>query len=93
MTIGSAHGHYPGEPNAVTYRIEMVDMTQPSQVTLNGRVLGQEPSSSNSPGWNYQASTTTVVVDTPFIASTGPATVVATGVRPVDLPEPPVPST
>jgi hypothetical protein len=93
VTIGSAHGHYPSEPAAVSYRIEMVDMTQPSRVTLNGRVLGQEPSGSNSPGWYYQPATATVVVDTQSVPSTGSATVVATGARPVNLPEPPVPST
>ena len=29
VTVGPAHGHYPGEPTAVGYRLEMVDLTRP----------------------------------------------------------------
>jgi hypothetical protein len=92
VTIGSAHGHYPGEPTAVGYQVDMVDLTQPSQVTLNGSRLVRRASGSNAPGWYYQAGTATVVVNTPSLPTTRASTVVASGARAVNRPEPPTPS-
>ncbi len=88
VTIGAAHGHYPGEPTAVSYRLEMVDLSQPSQVTLNGRPLSLQTSGSGAPGWSYQAATATVVVNTPPLPVSWSVSVVASGGRPVDRPEP-----
>jgi hypothetical protein len=92
VTVGSARGHYPGEPTAVGYRIEMVDLTQPSQVTLNGDRLAQLTSGSDAPGWYYQEAGATVVVNTPSGPPTGAVHVVAMGSRPVNRPEPPAQS-
>jgi len=37
VTVGRARGHYSGEPAGEQYHIEMVDLSRPSQVTLNGQ--------------------------------------------------------
>jgi hypothetical protein len=87
VTIGAARGHYPGEPTAVDYRLEMVDLTPPSLVTLNGHRLSPLTPGSPGPGWYYQAATATVVVTTPPLPTTRVITVAATGSKPVDRPE------
>jgi hypothetical protein len=88
VTIGAARGHYPGEPQTVSYRIEMVDLTQPSQVTVDGRALGRQAAGSDGPGWSYQAATATVVVSTPSLPVSRTATIVASNSQVVNRPEP-----
>jgi hypothetical protein len=88
VTVGSAHGHYRGEPTAVTYRLDMMDLTAPSQVTLNGHRLVKRSSPSKAPGWSYQASTATVVVTTGREPTSRSFTVVASGVRSLTRSEP-----
>ena len=85
--MGAAHGHYPGEPTAVDYRLEMVDLTPPSQVTLDGHRLSPLTPASPGEGWFYQAATSTVVVQTPPLPTTRVITVVAAGSKPIDRPE------
>jgi hypothetical protein len=92
VTVGSAHGHYRGEPTTVGYRLEMVDLTQPSRVTLNGRRIGRQTSGSEAPGWYYQPATATVVVNTPSLPRTRVFTIVVSGGRPVNRSEPANPS-
>jgi len=87
VTVGPAHGHYPGQPTSAGYRVEMVDLTQPSEVTVNGRPLART-SGSDVPGWSYDAATATVVVTTPSVSTTRAVVVVASGGRPVERPEP-----
>jgi hypothetical protein len=89
VTIGPARGHYPGQPSSVGYRLELVDVTPPSRVTLNGRQIDHLPSPSGAPGWYYQADAATVVVNTPSLTTTRAITVEAPGALPVDRPEPP----
>jgi hypothetical protein len=89
VTVGSAHGHYPGEPAAVSYQLDMVDLTAPSQVTLNGHRLGKRSSASAAPGWYYQASTATVVVTTGWESTSRSFTVLASGTRSLTRSEPP----
>lgn len=91
VTIGSARGHYRGAPGAMTYLVQMVDLTPPSEVTLNGRRLAEHPPGSDSPGWSYQPATDTVVVSTPALPVDRATTVIASGSGPVNRPEPPVP--
>ena len=88
VTIGSAHGHYRGQPGAVSYEIDMVDLTRPAQVTLNGKRLDRRPRGATGPGWTYQASTSTVTVITAPLSTTRPSTVVASGTETVDRSEP-----
>jgi hypothetical protein len=89
VTIGPSRGHYPGAPTAARYRLEMVDLTQPSQVTLNGHPLDRRPVGSQAQGWYYQGDAATVVVVTPSVPTDHALTVVASGGVPVDRPEPP----
>jgi hypothetical protein len=88
VTIGPTRGHYPGEPTAVAYHLELIDLTQPSLVTLNGRRLARQPPGSNAPGWSFQVGTATVVVNTASLPTTQALTVVASGGLPVNRPEP-----
>jgi len=92
VTVGPAQGHYPGAPTSMGYRLEMVDLSQPGQVTLNGRGLNRLTPGSDGPGWYYQAVTATVVVDTPQLPTSRPLTVVASGGLPVNRPEPAAPA-
>ena len=89
MAIGAVRGTYPGAPTSVGYQVELVDLTRPSGVTLSGRPLRSEPAGSAAAGWYYLPGTSTVVVNTPSLPTTRAVTVVATGGRPVDRPEPP----
>ena len=91
VTIGPARGHYPGEPASTAYQVEMIDLTRPTQVTLNGRPLDEVATSSTAAGWYYRTDTQTVVIDTPARPASGTVSVIATGAAPVDRSEP-VPS-
>jgi hypothetical protein len=92
ITIGPARGHYPGAPSASRYRLEMVDLTQPTRVTLNGHTIERRPSGSAGPGWYYEVGTATVVVDTPSLPANRTTTVLASGTLTVNRPEPPAAS-
>lgn len=92
VIIGPARGHYPGEPTAVGYRLELVDLTQPSQVTLNGHPVTAQTSGSGGAGWYYQAATATVVVNTPSLPSNRAITIGVEGTQLVDRPEPSAPA-
>jgi len=61
VTIAAARGSYRGEPGSVATTIEMVDVTRPDQVAVNGRNLSARSTSGRH--WSYQASTSTLTVD------------------------------
>ncbi len=63
VTIGAAHGHYPGEPAAVDYRLQLVDLTQPTGVKVNGHLIDRRTPGSQATGWYYQPDTATVVIN------------------------------
>ncbi len=90
--IGATTGRFPGQSRALAYRLEMVDLSVPSQVTLNGQPLAEQTPGSNAPGWYYQPTTTTVVVDTPMTPINRATTVVVSGTRSLDRSEPTTPS-
>jgi hypothetical protein len=89
VSVAPAVGHYPGQPSDSSYQIEMIDVTEPSQVTLDGNDLDREPSPSNRRGWSYDAATDTLVVVTGSTPTSSSTTVVASGARPVTRSEPP----
>ncbi len=60
VTIGAARGSYAGEPTAQSTTVELMDVTRPAAVMLNGRRLTS--GSGPGPGWSYQASTATLTV-------------------------------
>jgi hypothetical protein len=88
VTIGAARGHYPGQASSVAYRVEMVDLSRPSKVTLDGSTLAERPSGGTRPGWSYQASTDTVTIVTGPSPTAHALTMVESGARPVELAEP-----
>ncbi len=92
VTIGPAHGHYPGEPTAISYRIQMVDLTQPTSVSVNGHPVDHQAPGSHGPGWSYEANAATVVITAGSVPTTEAVTAVVTGSRPVNRPEPPAES-
>jgi Glycosyl hydrolases family 31/Domain of unknown function (DUF5110)/Alpha-lytic protease prodomain len=79
VTIGPTVGHYPGEPDQVGYRVEMIDLTEPSEVTLNGDRLDPQASGADVQGWYYDAARATVVVTIPPRSTSQAENVVATG--------------
>jgi hypothetical protein len=88
VTVAPSSGHYRGEPSSVSYRLDLVDLSRPSAVTVDGHRLRPGPSGSSGPGWTYQAATATVVVRPPPSAPARGVTVVVTGSRTVDRSEP-----
>ena len=87
LTIGPARGGYPGEAKTATYHVELVDLSRPSEVTVNGDRLTQR-SGGTAPGWSYQPSTDTVTVDLAPAPTDRALTVEETGGRPVQRVEP-----
>lgn len=83
VTVGPATGSYPGEPASRTYTVDLIDLSQPASVQVNGTTL---PAS----GWSYNASTHTLSVPVPATATSSTATVTQTGGTAVSLTEPPV---
>jgi hypothetical protein len=55
---------------------------------LDGQRIGPEPPGSRRPGWYYRADAATVVVTTPPMPAAEAFTVVASGSRSVNRPEP-----
>jgi hypothetical protein len=90
VTIAAARGSYPGEPTSVSTTIDMVDVTRPEQVTLDGRNLSAR--SGSGPRWSYQASTSRLTVDIGSRLVEQNARVVAVGAAPVARAEPAVAS-
>jgi hypothetical protein len=86
VTIGAARGSYPGQPTSVSTTIEMVDVTRPDQVNLDGRKLSARNGS--GPGWHYQPSSSTLTVDIGSRPVGHEARVVAVGAIPVARGEP-----
>ncbi len=91
LTIGAAHGHYRSEPGTVSYRIDMVDLSRPSHLTLNGTRLVRRSPGSSAPGWYYRASSSTVTVTTTPLSTTRSSIVMVSGAKSVNRTEP-VPS-
>jgi hypothetical protein len=88
VRIDAARGHYRSEPSSVSYQLDLIDLTAPSQVELDGRKLAKLGSASARPGWYYDASTDTVVVNTSALSVSEPQTLTVRGGGPVQLHEP-----
>ena len=81
VTIDASRGSYPGESISGSTTIELVDVTRPDQVTLDGRSLSAR--SASGPRWSYQASSSTLTVDVGSRPVEQKARVVAVGATPV----------
>jgi len=64
VVIGAACGGYPGEAMSRAYQLQLVDLSQPSQVLLDGGPLAQV-APGGSDGWWYDAASQTVEVAVP----------------------------
>ena len=82
VTIGPTTGSYPGQASRVAYQVELVDLSRPSRVTLDGHPLPEQASDSTADhmGWSYAASTATVIVNTGSTSVTRGLTVAESGV-------------
>jgi hypothetical protein len=86
VTIGPARGSYPGEPATRRYTIDLVDLSIPQSVQVNGQTL---PAS----GWSYDRATRTLQVPLSGVPSGSATTVTQTGGTAVQAPEPATPTT
>jgi glycosyl hydrolase family 31/uncharacterized protein DUF5110 len=77
VTIGAARGSYAGEPAAQETTVELVDVTRPTRVTLDGRAL--RPQGGSGAHWSYDAPTATLSVDLGSRPVSQAARVVAVG--------------
>jgi hypothetical protein len=81
VTIGSARGSYPGEPSSRQVAVDLVDVSAPRAVLVDGR---QVPASS----WSYDSSTHTLQVALSRVAVNGSTTVTQVGGSAVQAAEP-----
>ena len=81
LTIGPATGSYSGEPASRTYTVDLIDLSQPTSVQVDGTTL---PAS----GWTYSATTHTLQVPVPATGTGQTATVTQTGGTAVSVSEP-----
>ena len=81
VQIGSAHGSYPGAPRSRTYTVDLVDVSAPHTVLVDGRTL---PSSK----WKYDASTHTLAVSVGAVPTNRTETITQIGGSAVHLSEP-----
>jgi hypothetical protein len=86
VTIGAARGAYPGEPSSVSTTIDLVDVTRPDRVIVNGQRLGA--GNGSRPGWVYQSATQTLVVHLGQHSVDQKASIVAVGAGPTTRAEP-----
>ncbi|MGH9016526.1 MAG: TIM-barrel domain-containing protein, partial [Acidimicrobiales bacterium] len=86
VTVGATRGRYRGEPATVATTIEMVDVTRPATVTVDGRALSDRGGS--GPRWSYRAATATLTVAIGRRPVAQKASVVAVGAAPVTRSEP-----
>jgi hypothetical protein len=64
VTIGADRGRFPGQQASRPYAVNVVDVTAPRQVTVDGHGLGQVSAASDAPGWWYDQPRATLHVRT-----------------------------
>jgi Glycosyl hydrolases family 31/Ricin-type beta-trefoil lectin domain/Domain of unknown function (DUF5110)/Carbohydrate binding module (family 6)/IPT/TIG domain len=82
VTVGPATGSYSGEPANRSYTVDLVDLSKPTSVQINGATLAAS-------GWTYNSATSTVQIPVPATAVGQSVTVTQTGGSAVSLGEPP----
>ncbi len=76
-----ARGYYPGAPATRTYTVDLVDVSRPRAVLIDGRPL---PTS----GWTYDDAARTLEIPLAAVPTDEPVTVTQVGGSPVQAPEP-----
>jgi alpha-glucosidase (family GH31 glycosyl hydrolase) len=79
VVIGPARGSYPGEPASRQYTVDLVDVSSPDSVLVDGRPAA---------GWSYDAASHTLHVPVGSVPVGSSATITQTGGVPVQAPEP-----
>jgi hypothetical protein len=81
VDIGPARGSYPGAPASRQYTVDLVDVSSPRSVLIDGRPL---PSS----GWSYDTASHTLAVTLPATRTGTPVSVTQVGGTAVQAAEP-----
>ena len=89
-TILPTRGRYPGQPKTIDYKLDLVDVSQPSRVALNGKDMAEQANGASKVGWSYDASTDTVIVDVGPISGSRVESVAAVNASSVSQSEPKV---
>ncbi|MBV9379793.1 MAG: DUF5110 domain-containing protein [Streptosporangiaceae bacterium] len=87
VIIGPACGSYPGEPATRAFEVQLVNLSQPREVRLNGRALPRVAPGGGD-GWWYDASAQTVDVALPASPAGRPLVITQKGGSAVTRPEP-----
>jgi alpha-glucosidase (family GH31 glycosyl hydrolase) len=87
-TILPTRGRYPGQSRTIDYQLDLVDVSPPSRVTLNGKDLAEQANGAPKVGWSYDAHTDTAIVDVGSISGSRAVNVAAVGASPVSQSEP-----
>ena len=87
VTVGPARGSFPGAPRSTDDSVVVADLSAPTRVTVDGRVLPHRAAGA-SKGWSYDASIGTLTVTPgPTRAASG-FTITETGGAPLSASEP-----
>jgi alpha-glucosidase (family GH31 glycosyl hydrolase) len=81
VVIGPARGSYPGAPASRSYTVDLVDVSSPRAVLVDGRPL---PAS----GWSYDSGSHTLQVPVGAVPGHRPVTITQVGGTPVQSAEP-----
>ena len=87
VVIAATRGHYGGQPANVTYHLDLIGLSRPTSVTLDGVPLREGPAQAS---WSYDGSTDTVAVTLGTRSIRSVLTVVEHGGQVVDRAEPSV---
>jgi uncharacterized repeat protein (TIGR01451 family) len=81
VSIGASRGSYPGQPSTRSFQVDLMGVSRPHIVLLNGRPLAADD-------WSYDASSHTVIVPVTGLARTADARVTEVGGTTVSQSEP-----
>ncbi|MHB1876831.1 MAG: TIM-barrel domain-containing protein [Streptosporangiaceae bacterium] len=81
VVIGPVRGSYPGAPASRQYTVDLVDVSSPSSVHVDGKPL-------SASGWSYDGATHTLQVPLGSVPAGRATTVTQVGGRAVTAPEP-----
>jgi hypothetical protein len=81
VVIGPACGSYPGQPGSRSFRVDLMGLSRPQQILLDGRPLTFK-------NWTYDPATHTAEVTVPGLVRAASARVTEIGGRPVTQAEP-----
>lgn len=87
LTTGASEGSYPGELTSRAYQVEMVDISLPTSVLLNGQPLPQVAAGGQD-GWWYDTVNSVIHVDVPESPVDSTTTIAEVGGSPTPRPEP-----